>query len=61
MALVAARPSQLSPTALNLIQTEEPNNGLLVSSISVWEIAVKVSLGKLQLPLPIDQWYEQAQ
>ncbi|MDJ1169641.1 type II toxin-antitoxin system VapC family toxin [Roseofilum sp. BLCC_M154] len=37
--------------------TEEPQNGLLVSAISVWEIAVKSSMGKLVLPLPIDQWY----
>ncbi len=33
------------------------SNGILVSAISVWEIAVKSSVGKLTLPLPIDQWY----
>lgn len=54
-------PDQLSPTALELINREEPGNGLLVSSISIWEIAVKTSLGKLTLPLPIDEWYAQAQ
>jgi PIN domain nuclease of toxin-antitoxin system len=43
------------------IATEEVENGVLISAISVWEIAVKSSLGKLTLPLPIDEWYEMAQ
>ena len=50
-------PSNLSPAAQAAIEIEEPRNGLLVSAISVWEIAVKSSLGKLSLPLPISQWY----
>ena len=54
-------PSQLSSQARALIDVEEPQNGLLVSAISVWEIALKVSIGKLSLPLPIDEWYELAQ
>ena len=43
------------------IASEESNNGILVSAISVWEIAVKFSLGKLVLPLPIEEWYALAQ
>lgn len=54
-------PSQLSNQAQAVIDSEEPQNGLLVSAISVWEIAVKSSLGKLTLPLPIDEWYGLAQ
>jgi PIN domain nuclease of toxin-antitoxin system len=50
-------PSQLSNSAQEQIEIEEPNNGILVSAISVWEIAVKSSVGKLVLPLPIDDWY----
>jgi PIN domain nuclease of toxin-antitoxin system len=50
-------PSQLSNTARAQIEIEEPQNGILVSAISVWEIAVKSSLGKLALPLPIEDWY----
>ncbi|MEB3343254.1 type II toxin-antitoxin system VapC family toxin [Okeania sp.] len=50
-------PSQLSESAKIAIDREEPHNGLLVSPISVWEIAVKSSIGKLILPLPIDEWY----
>ncbi|MBW4623030.1 MAG: type II toxin-antitoxin system VapC family toxin [Cyanosarcina radialis HA8281-LM2] len=53
-------PSQLSSPARVAIDTEEPQNGLLVSAISVWEIAVKSSMGKLTLPLPIYEWYQLA-
>lgn len=50
-------PSQLSNAARAQIEIEEAQNGILVSAISVWEIAVKSSLGKLALPLPIEDWY----
>jgi PIN domain nuclease of toxin-antitoxin system len=53
-------PNQLSSQAQALIETEEKNNGLLISAISAWEIAVKVGIGKLVLPLPINDWYELA-
>jgi PIN domain nuclease of toxin-antitoxin system len=53
-------PSQLSSPARVAIETEELQNGLLVSAISVWEIAVKSSMGKLVLPLPIYEWYQLA-
>jgi PIN domain nuclease of toxin-antitoxin system len=48
-------PSNLSVAANLAIEVEENQSGLLVSAISVWEIAVKSSLGKLTLPLPIEQ------
>ncbi|NEQ19533.1 MAG: type II toxin-antitoxin system VapC family toxin [Microcoleus sp. SIO2G3] len=54
-------PNQLSSQAQTVIDTEELQNGLLVSAISVWEIAVKSSIGKLNLPLPIEEWYRLAQ
>jgi PIN domain nuclease of toxin-antitoxin system len=50
-------PSQLSNAAREQIEIEEAQNGILVSAISVWEIAVKSSIGKLALPVPIDDWY----
>jgi PIN domain nuclease of toxin-antitoxin system len=53
-------PNQLSSQAQVLIDIEEKNHGLLISAISVWEIAVKVGIGKLVLPLPISDWYELA-
>jgi len=45
-------PSQLSEKAQAAINNPEHQDSLLVSAISVWEIAVKSSLGKLTLPLP---------
>ncbi|MDT8445218.1 MAG: type II toxin-antitoxin system VapC family toxin, partial [Desulfuromonadales bacterium] len=32
----------------------------LISAISVWEIAVKLQLGKLTLPMDIHHWFEKA-
>lgn len=55
------QPNQLSSQAQKIIDTKELQNGLLVSAISVWEIAVKSSIGKLNLPLPIEEWYQLAQ
>ena len=34
---------------------EDPGNGLLLSVASVWEMAIKASLGKLQLAQPIER------
>jgi PIN domain nuclease of toxin-antitoxin system len=53
-------PSRLSDKAQEAIAVAESEQGLYVSAISVWEIAVKVSLGKLALPLMIHEWYEMA-
>lgn len=44
-------PTQLTEPAQTAIIKAEKENDILVSSISVWEIAVKHSLQKLQLPL----------
>jgi PIN domain nuclease of toxin-antitoxin system len=54
-------PNQLSNPAQTMITEAENNNNILISSISVWEIAVKQSLNKLELPLPINEWFELAQ
>jgi len=43
---------RLSPTAIARMESEEI---LLVSTISVWEISLKSSVGKLALPLPISE------
>ena len=53
-------PSQLSRRARRTIEKAEKTGGLRVSVISVWEIAVKTGLGKLELPLDIHEWYCQA-
>jgi PIN domain nuclease of toxin-antitoxin system len=48
-------PVQLSAQANLAI---EKANHLVISSISVWEIALKVKRGKLDLPLPVDDYVE---
>lgn len=53
-------PAQLSPTAVELIQQEQESGALILSSISIWEVAVKVQSGKLAIPMEISQWYELA-
>lgn len=50
-------PEQLSERARNLLTIGENQNALIVSAISVWEIAVKHSVGKLPLPLDINEWF----
>ncbi|MDZ4185206.1 MAG: type II toxin-antitoxin system VapC family toxin [Desulfuromonadales bacterium] len=50
-------PARLSPTAVELIEQEQESGALILSSISVWEVAVKVQSGKLALPMDIVQWY----
>jgi PIN domain nuclease of toxin-antitoxin system len=49
-------PDQLSERGRSLLTIGENQNSLIVSTISVWEIAVKHSNGKLPLPLPINEW-----
>lgn len=44
-------PAKLSPQALTLCQ--DPQNVLLLSVVSVWEMQIKLQLGKLRLALPL--------
>ena len=53
-------PARLSPTAEKLIQQEQVSGSLVLSAISVWEVAVKVQSGKLIIPMDINRWYELA-
>ena len=48
-------PEKLSGEARKAI---EEDDRFLISSISVWEIALKVKRGKLQLPLPLGDYVE---
>jgi PIN domain nuclease of toxin-antitoxin system len=38
----------------------DPANDLLVSAATIWEIAIKVGLGKLSLSMPYREWMSQA-
>lgn len=48
----------LSPAAHAAIA--DPSNRLLLSAATIWEIGIKVGLGKLTLSLPFRQWMNKA-
>ncbi len=50
----ATDPGRLVPATRELL--EDGENEVLVSIVSAWEIAIKQSLGKLELPRPAEQW-----
>jgi PIN domain nuclease of toxin-antitoxin system len=47
----------LSSKTLKILKN--PDNELYISSISLWEVAIKTGLGKLELPKPFDTFIEQ--
>jgi PIN domain nuclease of toxin-antitoxin system len=51
-------PSKLSAAAVAALQ--DPANELLLSAGTIWELAIKVGLGKLVLSLPFRTWMSQA-
>jgi PIN domain nuclease of toxin-antitoxin system len=50
----ATDPGRLSNEARAAL--EDGANDVLVSVVSAWEVAIKQSLGKLDLPSPAEQW-----
>ena len=52
--------SKLSERAARAIHEEEEAGAIRVSVISVWEIAVKSDLGKLELSMDVDEWFRLA-
>ncbi len=50
----ATDPGRLAPAARSAL--EDGANDVRVSVVSAWEIAIKQSLGKLDLPRPAEQW-----
>jgi PIN domain nuclease of toxin-antitoxin system len=52
-------PDQLADRAREVLTMGEHQNSWMVSAISVWEIAVKLSIGNL--PLAIDKWFAMVQ
>jgi PIN domain nuclease of toxin-antitoxin system len=55
-----ADPDRLSRRARVAIEKQERADGIAVSVISVWEIAVKVALGKLDIDRDIRAWVASA-
>jgi PIN domain nuclease of toxin-antitoxin system len=54
-----SQPAKLSQKALALCQ--EPTNTLLLSVASIWEMQIKLQLGKLKLNLPLAEVIESQQ
>ena len=52
-------PQKLSPKALAFCQN--PENTLLLSMVSIWEIQIKLQLGNLNLNLPLPELIESQQ
>ena len=53
----AQQPVQLSPVAVAALN--EPESELFLSDVSLWEISMKHSAGKLPLPAPPRDWIPQ--
>jgi PIN domain nuclease of toxin-antitoxin system len=51
-------PSKLGPRAA--VELKEPANELLLSAGTIWELAIKVGIGKLGLSLPYGLWMDKA-
>jgi len=50
-------PERLAPEVLSLLG--DPDNEILLSAASSWEIAIKVALGRLELPAPPEAYVPQ--
>ncbi|MDQ4078482.1 MAG: type II toxin-antitoxin system VapC family toxin [Chloroflexota bacterium] len=51
-----AEPHKLSADVRDVV--ENPTNNLILSVVSVWEMQIKVQLGKLNLPVPVREFVE---
>ncbi len=56
---LADDPTKLSATALAALEDE--NNRLFLSDASIWEMQIKVQLGKMKLKLPLKDLIESQQ
>ena len=51
-------PSKLSTVASGTLS--DPNNQLILSAASIWEMSIKVGIGQLTLSLQFSAWMNQA-
>lgn len=49
-------PDKFKPAVLETLETVGASGGLLVSIVSVWELALLVARNRVVLPLPIRDW-----
>jgi PIN domain nuclease of toxin-antitoxin system len=52
-------PNKLSSKALKVIKKNPPCQRA-IASISMWEFAMMVSTGRVEIRIPLDQWLDQA-
>ena len=52
--------ARLSPAQQEVLSGADPDSPLLVSDITLWEIATLCSLGRIQLSLPLRDWLDKA-
>lgn len=55
-----SHPDQLTPAQHHAIQTVSPHNPAVVADISLWEVAMLASSGRLALQLPVREWITRA-
>lgn len=48
---------KLSPSAISILRREE--NDIFISIASLWEIAIKISVEKIKLPVPFEDFIEE--
>jgi PIN domain nuclease of toxin-antitoxin system len=51
-------PARLGASAVLTLQ--DPANELVMSAVTVWEIGIKIAIGKLKLALPFRSWVAKA-
>lgn len=49
-------PKKIPPAALTIIEETAKSVGLMISIVSVWELALLVVRGRVVLPLPLSEW-----
>ncbi len=54
---MAMEPERLAPRARRLI--EDGDNGLVLSAVTTWEATIKHAIGKLKLPQPLREMFEE--
>ena len=52
--------NRLSPAQRKVVASAGAESPLLVSDISLWEVAMLQSLGRIRLKLPLREWLEKA-
>ena len=51
---------QLSPRQREVVEAATPDGPVFVSDISLWEVAMLATLGRIRLALPLREWLDKA-